>query len=206
VGDEVYRALASAIDSGTPLYQAAQELGVSTKVAGEIAAHLLGGASGYSQWAETGRLRRTHENREAARKSSGLEKLFVSQLGERGFVPCGRNSWCTIEVGGERVRREVDLKFQVDAFRKVAVFCDGIVFHGPGCLYHDPLEKIKDDRETALAFYSRGYSSLRYSGTEIRSGWAISHFIGVVESLAVHEARYRNWCPEEELFKGKGKR
>ena len=54
------------------------------------------------------------------------------------------------------------------------------------------------DRETALAFYDLGYTTLRYSESEIHDGRALTHFQATMKRLATCQRVYRNWCPEEE--------
>ena len=67
----------------------------------------------------------------------------------------------------------------------------------------DPQKKIAEDRATALAMFQVGYSVLRYSGDEIRSGFALSHLERVLSRLSSCSSIYRNWCPDEEQVRGR---
>lgn len=176
-------------------------LGIPMSTAKALVVALLGGETEYSHWVRTRQVATIHANREASRTDSGLERELVQQLRAVGIEPCGRNEWSTVEVDGQKVRREADLKVAVGDGRKVIVLCDGLAFHGPGCLYGDPQAKIASDQATALAFFALGYSVLRYSGEEIREGLALAHIQGCLERLKTHQQVYRNWCPAEEVVR-----
>jgi hypothetical protein len=96
------------------------------------------------------------------------------------------------------VPREADLKIPLRDGRKVVVLCDGEAFHGPRTIFGDPSRRIKADTETAEAYFSIGYSVLRYSESEIKSGYAAEHVLEVLTRLGVVRRIYHNWCPSEE--------
>lgn len=158
------------------------QLGVCYRKAREILEQMLGGPEAYDQWVLKRKIDVAHLNREQARTGSRLEETFVDQMLDKGFAPCGRNVWITLEVEGQKVHRELDIRVNTSSGRKVIVLCDGIVYHGPGCLYTDPEKKTADDIATAESLYSLGYTVLRYSETEILSGQAIQHFQAVMQS------------------------
>jgi len=194
---ELYNQVVVAIAQGRGYVAISVECGIPERVVREIATHALG-VNGCAEWLQNLKVGTMHANREKARKGSGLEQEFENQLQGIGVFPCSRNDWITLEVAGQKVRREADLKVEVGGGRKIVVLCDGVAFHGPGCLYGDPEEKIAEDRDTALAFYGVGYSVVRYSGDEIRNGEAIAHFQKTLSRLTAHKKVYRNWCPAEE--------
>jgi hypothetical protein len=194
--DAVYEQAVGVLSAGGDL-RAVMRLGVPYSKAQELVAQVLGGAPEYAAWVLNRKQDTIRDNREQARKSSGLEALFVAQLQGVGIEPCGRNEWLTLTVDGQRVRREADMKVLMASGRKVVILCDGEIFHGPKCLYSEPEQKIADDRATALAMFHRGYTVLRYSESEIRQGLALQHFQGVLHS-GLH--LYRNWHPYEEML------
>lgn len=184
--------------------RAIMDLGVPYGKARALIVRILGGEVEYRRWVLARKAEVAHANREQARTSSGLEDLFVVQMQGNGIDVCGRNEWMTLTVGGSEVHREMDIKIRVDDTRKAIVLCDGEVFHGPGCLYNDPVEKIADDRATALAMFQMGYTVLRYSEGEIKDGSALGHLMGVLSDLRTHHHVYRNWHPQETTYGGKG--
>lgn len=194
--DTVYEQAVKVLSAGGGV-GAVMRLGVPYPKAKEIAARVLGNTTEYAAWVLNRKQDTIRDNREQARKSSGLEFFFVAQLQGAGIEPCGRNEWLTLTVDGLRVRREADIKVLMANGRKAIVLCDGEIFHGPRCLYGDPEQKIADDRATALAMFHRGYTVLRYSESEIRQGVALQHLQGVLHS-GLH--LYRNWHPYEEVL------
>lgn len=203
VGGTLYTKVGEAIERGWGVAQLRDELGLQFSVVKAIVESILG-VDGCAQWVLDRQVENIHRNRESARTNSKLEQAFVDQLASIGIEPCARNSWMTVTLGGQQVRREADIKVSVGDGRKVIVLCDGVAFHGPGCMYADPVVKTADDRATALAFYKMGYTVLRYSGDEIRSGYALSHFQRVWGDLTSHHRVYRNWHPLEEVRLSKG--
>lgn len=163
--------------------------GIPTSKARELVVQVLGGEDEYDQWVLERKTETVHKNREQARLGSGLEELFVEQMRERGIEPCGRNEWMTLPVDGKKVHREADIKIAMRSGRKAIVLCDGVAFHGPGCLYENPDEKTADDIATAEAMFHMGYTVLRYSGDEIKDGSAIDH-LGRVLSSGEHVCRH----------------
>jgi hypothetical protein len=194
--DTVYEQAVKVLSAGGGV-RAVMRLGVPYPKAQELAARVLGNTTEYAAWVLNRKRDRIRDNREQARKSSGLEALFVAQLQGVGIEPCSRNEWLTLTVDGQRVRREADMKVAAGNGHKIIVLCDGEAFHGPKCLYADPEQKVADDRATALAMFHMGYTVLRYSESEIRQGLALRHMQGVLHG-GVH--LYRNWHPDEEVL------
>jgi phage FluMu protein Com len=174
-------------------------LGLPHTKARGLAEDFLGGKDEYAAWVRRRQVETVHKNREQARNSSGLEEHFVEQMTRVGIRPCGRNEWLTLVVQGARVRREADIKVPLGRGRKAIVLCDGVAFHGPGCMYESVESKVEDDRATALAMFDLGYTVLRYSGDEIREGYALKHLSEVLVRVEFFTDRvYRNWYPLEE--------
>jgi len=154
--------------------------GLDYTAARELVVQVVGSEDKYKRRVRKRRVRTARKNREKARLGSGLERLFVEQMRDCGVEPCGRNEWMTVTVGGKKVRREADIKVVMGS-SKAIVLCDGVAFHGPGAVHGDPAVKMADDEATALAMYDMGYTVLRYSGDEIKSGFAIAHLLQVLD-------------------------
>ena len=133
-----------------------------------------------------------------SKKPSKLELLFSSQMKILGIMDFKTGQWQSIPIDGVFAPRQADMKVSVGDGRKVVVLCDGEAFHGPKCFYTDPKEKVREDRKTALAYFELGYSVVRYSETEIQSGWAVEHLKQLLKRLTVCQGIYRNWYPDEE--------
>ena len=158
------------------------DIGFDHNKARKIAVQVLGGDVAYNQWVLDRKIQTIHKNREQARKGSRLEEEFVGQMRGRGIEPCGRNVWMTLTIAAKKVHREADIKVRLKSGRKAIVLCDGVVFHGPNCIYANPDEKMADDIATAEAMFHMGYTVLRYSEVEIKNGAAIEHLDGIVNS------------------------
>lgn len=196
-GDSLYVAVVRSVETEEQAKPTMYRLGISYKVYRAICAHAFG--AGYDAAVLSKRRELIEKNREQARTDSRLEGEFAENLERAGFKICARNSWMTLQIGQNKVKREADIKVAVGDGRKAIVLCDGEAFHGPGCLYAEPEARISSDRETAMAFFGLGYSVVRYSETEIHDGIAIDHFRDVMKRLASRQRVYRNWCPAEEL-------
>jgi len=119
-------------------------------------------------------------------------------LGERDFQ---MNQWQSLSVSGHVVPREADIKLMVDGARKLVIVCDGEAFHGPKCIFGNPEDRIRDDVETAQAYFDAGYSILRYSETEILSGAAKDHVFSVLSRLRYGSGSVmRTWHPLVETW------
>lgn len=164
--------------------------GIPYTTARELAVQVLGGEDKYKRRVRERKAETAHKNREKARLGSGLERLFVEQMRDCGVEPCGLNVWMTLPVNGKKVHREADIKIAMGS-GKAIVLCDGMVFHGPGTIHGDPAVKMADDEATALAMYDMGYTVLRYSGDEIKSGFAIEHLLQVLDK---DTQVCRLWC------------
>jgi len=158
------------------------DMGLDHFTARRVAMIVLGGQVEYDRWVLGRRRETVHKNREQARVGSRLEEMLVGQMRARGVEPCGRNEWMTLIIGGMKVHREADIKVPLKSGRKAIVLCDGMAFHGPGCMYANPDEKMTSDIETAEAMFHKGYTVLRYSEDEIKDGTAIDHLVGIVDS------------------------
>lgn len=130
-----------------------------------------------------------------------LEASFARSLREVGFTKLDMNVWQSVPIKGSKVPREADIKVAVGGGRKIVVLCDGEAFHGPKAIFGNPEDRINEDRETALAFFRLGYSVIRYSETEIHSGFALNSFQDLFLKLGKWKKIYRNWCPKEILQK-----
>ena len=86
--------------------------------------------------------------------------------------------------------------------RKVVVLCDGEAFHGPKFVFGSAQARIDNDIKTARAYYDTDYSVLRYSESEIKSGWALTHLLGVLSRLSSVHKVYRTWHPCVEEVAG----
>lgn len=136
-------------------------------------------------------------------RGSKLEHRFVEQLQTLSEIhEVETNDWMSFLIEGKWVPREADIKFTY-AGKKIVVLCDGEKYHGPGCLFGDPASRIAIDVATTHAFHARGYSVVRYSETELRSGAALEHLRGVVRRFAKDPTAlqvYRTWHPLEEKW------
>jgi len=133
-----------------------------------------------------------------ANRPTLLELGMVDQLRAQGVNSLELNVWQSVPIRGQMVPREADIKISIGGGRKVVVLCDGEAFHGPRMIFGNPQDRILADTETAEAYYALGYSVVRYSETEIKSGVAVKHMLDVLKRLDGCRAIYRNWCPSEE--------
>lgn len=198
IGCPLYLKIQQDIESGLGVRDIMQAHGLNFKVVNPICIAILG-ADNHAAWIQSTRAKTIHKNREQARMDSRLEHVFIDQIQQCGLVIVARNSWSTLNINGQELHREVDIKLAVGDGRKVLIFCDGEVFHGPKCLYANPNEKIASDRETAIAFFNLGYSAVRYSESEIHNGKALQHLIKMWNQLKNCSRVYRSWCPNEEI-------
>lgn len=213
-GDSLYLKVSVALNSGVPLRKLIHELSITYKTITAIAEDILG-REGYSDLVRIRRLntakvaytaakeayaRLTPEEKsqrikERCGKSGSLETLLARQLRGRGFADLVLNDWQSIPIGGKVVPREADIKVSIGDGRKVVILCDGEAFHGPRTIFGDPNDRISLDMETSEGYYSLGYSVLRYSESEIKSGLAIQHLVDTFELLKTHTQVFRNWFP-----------
>ena len=195
-GDALYKTVVDLIESGRRINDIREDLGISYKVVRSIGEHAFPDLD--ARMLER-KIKTALSNVESTRTDSQLEHLFAAQLEERGYEIAGRNSWSTLRIKGQKVKREVDIKVAVGDGRKIVVLCDGEAFHGPKAIYGDPQSRIDGDRATAVAFFDLGYTVVRYSETEIHDGRALEHFHKVMSRLIRIKKLYRNWCPLEEM-------
>lgn len=197
-GDVTYQKVVHAIQTGDRINDILRREGVSYQVLRAIGEHAFGREI-LDRMMHTRKVRTIQQNLTLMALHSGLEDDLVRQMEAAGIVVHTRNRWRTIEIRGEPTCREADIEVKLKDGRKVLLFCDGEAFHGPRCRYRDPTACIDYDTETAQAFYDLGYSALRYSETEIRSGEAALHLIGVLDRLGTSALRvFRTWHPAVE--------
>jgi hypothetical protein len=216
VGDALYQAVAAAIDRGDPGVNIRRLFTLHYKIFKDIAESILG-VAGYKEWSDQrksliGQRNIQEAHRKYARLSPEekaayfqqyrgtckLERLLADQLEGLGFR-LSLNQWQSIPIHGMMVPREADIKVSVDDVRKIVVMCDGEAFHGPLAVFADPGVRVQDDVTTADAYFHLGYSVLRYSESEIKTGVAVDHFKKIYERLQSDTVRvYRTWHPKVE--------
>lgn len=130
---------------------------------------------------------------------SSLEYSFRDFLTKQsiGFVP---NSWITVKVNDLYERREIDIKVPLeDTGRKFSIFIDGEAFHGKNTYFRGSTVEAEQGSTKAVA--SLGYFTIRYSESEIKSGWAFDHFKNLYNEFKnnIPKYYYRNWMTGEEL-------
>ena len=216
-GDRVYLQVSQAIASWVSLPKLMHELSLTYKTITAIAEDILG-KEGYLELVRVRKLdtarkaytaakeaysRLTPEEKaqrikERCGKSGSLETLLANQLKSRGITDLVLNDWQAVPIGDRVVPREADIKVSLGDGRKVVILCDGEAFHGPRTIFGDPNDRILLDIETTEGYYSLGYSVVRYSESEIKSGRAIQHLVGVLDTLRLHNQVLRNWFPAIE--------
>ena len=132
------------------------------------------------------------------KKGSLLEKALAAALVQAGFQGVQLNVWQAVPLGDRKVPREADIKIPLGDGRKVVVLCDGEAFHGPRFVFGDPQKRIEEDEATARAYFSLGYSVLRYSESEIKRGDAETHLLLAMEKLQRCQRILRLWHPPLE--------
>lgn len=217
-GDALYQEVVAAFSSGEGVLSIRQRLGVPYPIYLQVMQDALGvegyrqhvrkrksevGAANvklaHAQWRALSPEEKAIRAKQFSRGGSSIEKKIAAQLVEAGYGPLELNTWISVQIGGQWKPREADIKIPLPDGRKVVVFCDGEAFHGPRFVFGDREERVRDDTETAQAFYDLGYSALRYSETEIRSGEAALHLLGVLDRLGASALRvFRTWHPVVE--------
>lgn len=218
-GDPLYLSVVEAFSNGAKFRDIMLNLGLSYQVVKSIGQCAFGFA-GYQDLIAarkalvgTCNLKVSHDNyrslspqakalllKDRFSHGSSLERELVCQLKSLGISRFETNQWQSVTINGVCVPREADLKIPLSGGRKLVVLCDGEAFHGPAVFRGHPKNVIENDRQTALAFFRLGYSSVRYSETEIKTGFAILHLKNLLDRSAAFQKAYRNWCPLEELF------
>lgn len=215
-GDNLCQEIATGLGEGLKVGQILQKVGVSYKLFKQIAEFLFG-VEEYRAWAK-GRIRertvamarKAHEKyrnmspEEKAeffskfKRGSSLERVLADQLRSAGLSDFIMNVWQSVPVRGVMEPREADIKLAVGDGRKIVILCDGLAFHGPGTIYGNPADRIREDAATAEAYFQSGYSVLRVSETEVKNGVALAAVQTALEKLKSTVRYYRNWCPSEE--------
>lgn len=131
------------------------------------------------------------------RNPSKLEIMFSSSLPEE--LEKEPNTWLTVKVNDRFEHHEVDLKVKLDYFKKFAIFVDGEAFHGKNAIVSNA--SIVKDELVAKAFSDLGYYTIRYSESEILSGWANENFYSLFSNFKLCKPLYyyRNWQTNETI-------
>ena len=214
--DTLCLAVAEGLKEGLKVNQILRKIGLSFNVFKEIAEYLLGKEE-YKAWAYERIRKRTVAMAEKAhekyrnmspeektaffskfKRGSKLEKVLATQLQAEGLSDFAMNVWQSVPVKGKMSPREADIKLSVGDGRKLIILCDGVAFHGPGTIYGDPSKRIQEDTNTAEAYFQQGYSVIRVSELEVKTGQALILVRSVLDSLKTCRQVYRNWCPLEE--------
>jgi len=217
-GDNTYEAVRGLLQTTTPVQGVLRDLGLTYKVFRTIAEDILG-VAGYFKWSQerkssVGRINLSVAHKNYARlapsaKAARLKRLyggtckleadFAEALSKHGLHPI-LNVWQAVPIQGTLVPREADLKIDL-GLHKIVVLCDGEAFHGPRFAFGDAARRVQDDTLTAEAYYALGYSVIRYSETELKSGWALDHLLGVVSDVRAEKRRLlRLWHPLTERW------
>lgn len=147
------------------------------------------------------RFKRFFDKRNHAMNPSSLERKFVQDISNlSNFIET--NKWSTIKINGVYQHREIDVKVKL-VKRKFAIFIDGEAFHGKNAKPCFKGPTIEQDCSIASAFAEKGYFSIRYSETEVKSNWAMNHFLCLYKNFRNDEPTfyYRNWMTNEEIVK-----
>ena len=134
-----------------------------------------------------------------SRVPSSLEILFVSML--KDFMKYSQNQWITLFIDHRYERREIDLKVVLgNTGRKFAILIDGEAFHGEGSYFQSVTPQKEAQISQKLA--NMGYFSIRYSESEVKSGWANKHFARKYFEFQENPPKYyyRNWMTKEEVY------
>ena len=212
------QAILDALQKGIPVCRVRFELGIPYKVFKRVGQQLLG-EQGYEDWQRDRKVvvarkmaRVAHEKwmsltpeekaetlKKRFGKTCALETQLAGQLRSQGVQNFQMNQWQSLSVGGQKTPRESDIKIDMGDGRKVVVLCDGEAFHGPRTIFGDPKDRIQNDIQTADAFFDVGYSVVRYSESEIKSGWALQHLLVTLGHLKQGSQKiYRTWHPRVE--------
>ena len=109
------------------------------------------------------------------------------------------NDWQALRIDGKWTPREADIK--IDCGRsKIVVECDGEAWHGPKCIFGDWERNVEEDVKTSEAYFAAGYSIIRYSETEIKSGVAFAHLANAIARVREGERVFRSWYPPIERW------
>jgi hypothetical protein len=216
-GDSLYLSVLGAFLEGRKVSTVMQDLGITYKVYRGILVDALGEDEYRTDSRQRIRARtirmakRAHEvwaalspEEKAARLSklkhgSQLERRFSDDLVQSGFaLPMEYNKWQSVPVRGCLVPREADIKISLGDGRKVVVLCDGEAFHGPRYIFGDPGLRVAADIDTARGYFDLGYSVVRYSESEIKSGDAKRHLLDCIKKLGTVHKMLRLWHPATE--------
>jgi hypothetical protein len=219
-GDEVHTEVVSRFREGQHLRQIMRELALPYKAVRSVLEESLG-AECYAEVCRGRQLENTRKAYTSAHssweglspeakadlvairfgKTRKLELGFSSQLLNAGVLNFDMNCWQALPVDGRWVPREADLKICLPEGRKLVILCDGEAFHGPQAVFTPVEVRVLDDVKTAEAYFEQGYSVIRYSESEIHSGWALNHLLMTMSRLEKVRQVYRMWHPlvEREL-------
>jgi ribosomal protein S27E len=129
-----------------------------------------------------------------------LELQMAQSIKEK--FPClnlDNNQWRTLysEDRKEYYHLEVDIVLRVED-KRICILCDGEAYHGKECFFRGDTVSEDDFRSKILFNYNPVV--IRYSETEIKSGYAIDHLSGILSKLKDSKifSYYRNWMTGEE--------
>lgn len=216
-GDVLYQQVRITLEHGGRVLDLLRRLSISYKVFREIADHILG-EDGYRDWSRARKATVARQNIQVGHaiyrglrpeeKAQRLAKLFrgtcaleaslAEQLRAAGMQDLEMNCWQSIPVSGQLVPREADIKMALWPGRKLVILCDGEAFHGPHALFN-PEQRVANDVATAQGYFDLGYSVVRYSETEIKTGAALEHLRQRVARLKT-ERMLRMWHPPKEIW------
>lgn len=215
-GDRMYNQIISFFDSGMKVADIVGNSGVQYKVCKQILVDHMG-LDGYKNAAKSRLLESSRKNisvmhehwnsmdpvEKAAlwskryKGGSKIEKQLVHELESNG-VKFLTNVWQSIPIDGLMAPRESDIKIDTGCGGKIIVLCDGEAFHGPKYAFGNPLARMDNDVSTARSYFSIGYSVVRYSETEIKSGIAWEHLRDVIKRVSSGSRCIRMWHPHIE--------
>ena len=215
-GDPFYTAVHTACLAGEKVGETLSRLGVPYKTYKAVLQDALG-VGGYERVASSRKTVRSPINIRGAHKKwqrmtpeekaaelkrrfgkgSALEASFRHQIEGLG-LDTSLNVWQSLHIEGAWRPREADLKISLEDGRKIVILCDGEAFHGPRYIYANPEGRVADDVATAEGYYALGYTTLRYSESEIHNGPAFQHFISVLQRLKESRKILRLWHPPLE--------
>lgn len=128
---------------------------------------------------------------------SRLEKQFRENLN----INYKCNCWKTLKIDNKYRRKEIDIEIIEEKINKnFSIFIDGEAFHGSQAYFKGAPVEI--DIKVALKLSEVGYYTIRYSESEIKSGWANRHFDEKYKEFLLKPPKYyyRNWLDNKEVI------
>jgi hypothetical protein len=124
-----------------------------------------------------------------------LEKFFGSQIQELDkSIIIRYNVWKTLKdtIKNAYIHLQTDITIKVNSYN-ICILCDGHAFHGSNCYFRG--DTVKEDEYKSEILYKYNPFVLRYSESEIKSGYAIAHLKGIIEEIILGKLNklYRSW-------------